>query len=71
MPKLPRKTRKRFKLHLPSDDKKVARLNCIADILSCIPYEEVSYKPPKLQDRQKSRGYDTPRRPTRPLAQRW
>src|SRR5271165_6414946 len=30
---------------VPSDDKKRARLNCIAHLLSCIPYEEVPYKP--------------------------
>jgi len=43
---------------VPSDDKKRARLNCIADILSRIPYEEVPYKPPKLPPRQKSHGYE-------------
>src|SRR5205823_4416128 len=32
---------------VPSDDKKRARLNCIADILSRIPYEEVPYTVPK------------------------
>src|SRR5215472_7931166 len=32
---------------VPSDGKKRARLNCIADILSRIPYEEIPYKPPK------------------------
>jgi hypothetical protein len=43
-----------------SDDKKRARLNCIADILSHVPYEEVPYTPPKLPGRQKSRGYIEP-----------
>ena len=33
---------------VPSDDKKRARLNCIADLLSRIPYEEVPYHAPKL-----------------------
>jgi polyphosphate kinase 2 len=42
---------------VPSDDKKRARLNCIADILSRIPYEEIPYKPPKLPPRQKTHGY--------------
>jgi len=42
---------------VPSDDKKRARLNCIAHLLSCIPYEEVPYKPPKLPGRQKLKGY--------------
>ena len=46
---------------VPSDDKKRARLNCIADILSRIPYEEMPYAPPKLPGRQKSKGYQEPR----------
>jgi polyphosphate kinase len=46
---------------VPSDDKKRARLNCIADILSRIPYEEIPYKPPKLPPRQKSHGYEEPK----------
>jgi polyphosphate kinase 2 (PPK2 family) len=45
---------------VPSDDKKRARLNCIADLLSRIPYQEVPYKPPKLPGRQKPKGYVEP-----------
>jgi polyphosphate kinase 2 len=45
---------------VPSDDKKRARLNCIADLLSRIPYQEVPYKPPKLPGRQKPKGYIEP-----------
>jgi polyphosphate kinase len=46
---------------VPSDDKKRARLNCIADILSRIPYEEIPYKVPKLPARQKPHGYREPK----------
>jgi polyphosphate kinase 2 len=42
---------------VPPDDKKRARLNCIAHLPSCIPYEEIPYKPPKLPGRQKPKGY--------------
>jgi polyphosphate kinase len=54
-----------------SDDKKRARLNCIADILSRIPYEEIPYKPPKLPPRQKSHGYEEPKLPHQQIAQRY
>jgi polyphosphate kinase 2 len=56
---------------VPSDDKKRARLNCIADILSRIPYEEVPYKPPKLPSRQKSKGYTEPRLQHQQVAARY
>ena len=56
---------------VPSDDKKRARLNCIADILSRIPYEEVPYKPPKLPGRQKPKGYTEPTMKHQVVAQRW
>ena len=56
---------------VPSDDKKRARLNCIADILSRIPYEEVPYTPPKLPGRQKAKGYQEPKQKHREIAQRW
>ncbi len=46
---------------VPSDDKKRARLNCIADLLSRIPYEEVPYHAPKLPPRQKPHGYQQPK----------
>jgi polyphosphate kinase 2 len=56
---------------VPSDDKKRARLNCIADILSRIPYEEVPYNPPKLPPRQKPKGYVEPKLKHQVIAQRW
>ncbi len=56
---------------VPSDDKKRARLNCIADILSRIPYEEVPYTPPKLPGRQKAKGYQEPKQKHHVIAQRW
>jgi len=56
---------------VPSDDKKRARLNCIADILSRIPYEEVPYKPPKLPGRQKPKGYQEPKQKHQVVPQRW
>jgi len=56
---------------VPSDDKKRARLNCIAHLLSCIPYEEVPYKPPKLPDRQKRKGYTEPPMKHQVVPQRW
>lgn len=56
---------------VPSDDKKRARLNCIADILSRIPYEEVPYKAPALPPRQKAKGYKESRVRHHVVAQRW
>ncbi len=56
---------------VPSDDKKRARLNCIADIISRVPYEEVPYQPPKLPHRQKSKGYKESRMAAQQVAQRW
>jgi polyphosphate kinase 2 len=41
-----------------SDDKKRARLNCIADILSRIPYERVERPKVKLPKRSKKHAYD-------------
>ncbi|MCE5248657.1 polyphosphate kinase 2 [bacterium] len=43
-----------------SDDKKKARLNCIAHILSMIPYEDLTPKPIELPPRQKKIGYERP-----------
>lgn len=37
---------------VPSDDKKRARVNCIAHILSSIPYERIAFKIPDLGKRQ-------------------
>ena len=56
---------------VPSDDKKRARLNCIAHILSSIPYEEIAYRPPKLPPRQKAKGYVEPKQKRRVIPQRW
>jgi polyphosphate kinase len=43
------------------DDKRRARLNCIAHLLSLIPYKEVKRDKVKLPDRQKPKGYVEPR----------
>ena len=56
---------------VPSDDKKRSRLNCIADLLSRIPYEEISYDPPKLPARQKPKGYKEPKLLHQVVTQRW
>jgi polyphosphate kinase 2 len=56
---------------VPSDDKKRARLNCIAHILSSIPYEEIPYAPPKLPARQKRKGYVEPKQTRRTVPQLW
>ena len=56
---------------VPSDDKKRARLNCIAHILSSIPYEEIPYTPPKLPPRQKPKGYVEPKQMHRTVPQVW
>jgi len=56
---------------VPSDDKKRARLNCIAHVLSSIPYEEIPYTPPELGTRQKANGYIEPKQTHRFVPQRW
>ena len=56
---------------VPSDDKKRARLNCIAHLLSCIPYKEIPYKPPKLPGRQKPKGYTESPMKHPVVPQRW
>ncbi len=56
---------------VPSDDKKRARLNCIAHILSMIPYEEIPYTPPKLPPRQKRKGYVEPKQTRRSVPLLW
>jgi polyphosphate kinase 2 len=38
---------------VPSNDKKRARINCIAHLLDSIPYERISFDKPKLGQRQK------------------
>jgi polyphosphate kinase len=56
---------------VPSDDKKRARLNCIAHILSSVPYEEIPYTPPKLPPRQKRKGYVESKQTHRSVPQLW
>jgi len=46
----------RYVLH--SDDKKRARLNCIAHILGLIPYERVPREKVKLPKRSMKHAYD-------------
>jgi polyphosphate kinase len=48
-----------------SDDKCRARLNCIAHLLSLIPYEDVPREKIKLPKRQKAKGYVEPVYPWR------
>jgi hypothetical protein len=43
-----------------SDDKKSARLNCIAHLLSLIPYEDLTPEKMKLPARQQDTGYVRP-----------
>jgi polyphosphate kinase 2 len=43
------------------DDKRRARLNCIAHLLSLIPYKKIKREKIKLPDRQKAKGYVEPR----------
>jgi polyphosphate kinase 2 (PPK2 family) len=44
-----------------ADDKRRARLNCIAHLLSLIPYEKITHKKVDLPPRQKSDGYEEPK----------
>jgi polyphosphate kinase 2 len=43
-----------------ADDKRRARLNCIAHFLSIIPYEEIDLAAVNLPPRQKAKGYEEP-----------
>ncbi|MCB1195891.1 polyphosphate kinase 2 [bacterium] len=43
-----------------ADDKKRARLNCIHDLLSLIPYKDLTPEPIKLPPRKSDRGYIRP-----------
>jgi len=43
-----------------SDQKKRARLNCIAHLLSQIPYEDLTPEPIELPERKLSKGYVRP-----------
>jgi polyphosphate kinase 2 len=44
-----------------ADDKKRARLNCIAHLLSLVPYQEIEREPVKLPERQKPKDYAEPK----------
>jgi polyphosphate kinase 2 len=48
-----------------ADDKRRARLNCIAHFLSSIPYAEIPREKVTLPPRQKAKGYDKPSYPYR------
>ena len=54
-----------------SDDKKRARLNIIAHLLSKIPYEATKPEKIKLPKRQKRRGYPEPDHPLRYVQERF
>jgi polyphosphate kinase 2 len=43
-----------------ADDKRRARLNCIAHLLSLIPYQKIDREKVKLPERQKPHGYTEP-----------
>ncbi|CAA9572636.1 MAG: Polyphosphate kinase 2 [uncultured Truepera sp.] len=43
-----------------ADDKKRARLNCIAHLLSLIPYKDLTPPPLELPPRQEKKGYVRP-----------
>ncbi len=45
---------------IPADDKRRARLNCIAHLLSSVSYEDVMPDPPALPPRDESRSYVRP-----------
>jgi hypothetical protein len=47
-----------------SDDKRRARINMIAHLLSTIPYHKVSLPDLKIPERPPSRGYERPPRDT-------
>ena len=42
---------------VPSDDKQRARLNCIAHLLSMIPYKDLKPRPPKIPPLKVKKGY--------------
>lgn len=49
-----------------ADDKRRARLNCIAHLLSKVPYEAIHYEPIKLPP-SRPKGMSARRWPARPL----
>jgi polyphosphate kinase len=55
----------------PSDDKKTARLNIIAHLLSHVPYEEEPREPVKLPKRQPAHGYKEPDYPFRYIPEKY
>jgi len=46
---------------VPADSKRSARLNCISHLLSCVPYKEIPFEPPKPAKR-KERKSGAPKR---------
>jgi polyphosphate kinase 2 len=54
-----------------SHDQRRGRLNCIAHLLSLIPYEEVPREKVKLPERQPKRGYKEPDYPFRYIPKRY
>ena len=56
---------------IQADDKRRARLNCIAHLLDQVPYERAEPKKVKLPARQKPQGYVEPDYPWRFVPQRY
>jgi hypothetical protein len=54
-----------------ADDKRRARLNCIAHLLDQVPYERAEPNKVKLPARQKPQGYVEPDNPWRFVPQRY
>ncbi|MBV9104812.1 MAG: polyphosphate kinase 2 [Verrucomicrobia bacterium] len=54
-----------------ADDKRRARLNCIAHFLSLIPYEEIPREKVTLPPRQKAKGYKSADHPFRFIPERY
>jgi polyphosphate kinase 2 len=54
-----------------ADDKRRARLNCIAHFLGLIPYEEVLPAKADLPPRQKTKGYEEPAYPYRFIREKY
>ena len=50
-----------------ADDKRRARLNCIAHFLASIPYKDAIPKPAKLAPRKKQPQYERPQKTEHPL----
>ena len=50
-----------------ADDKRRARLNCIAHLLASIPYKDATPKPAKLAPRKDQEGYERPQKTEHPL----